>query len=459
MERTENSVFISYRRTNFPWAMAIFQHLRAQGFDVFLDFLGISSGDFEQVILGNIRARAHFLVLLTPSALERCDEPGDWLRREIETAIESKRNIVPIMLESFDFNSPSIAQHLTGKLELLRRYNGIEIPMRYFDHAMRDLQDRFLNIQLSTVLHPVSEATASATDTQKEAAGTAPQVQPTELTAQEWNERGISLTDPGEKDRCFSEAIRIDPKLVEAFMRRGSMRGEMGDLDAAIRDFDEVIRLQPGYSPAHYNRGVARQFMGNFDAAIVDYNEAIRINPSYFEALANRGVSRELKGDRNGAMTDFNAAIRAKPDDARGFLYRADSERDAGNFADAIRDYDEAIRLRPDDAEAFCDRGVAKSESGDFDAAIIDYNEAIRLKPDFFNALNNRGNAHSKKRNFQSALRDYNEAIRVKPDFVLALNNRGLALRAMGDEAGAVADFEAAKRAGTQDRAGRNHSL
>ena len=35
------------------------------------------------IILQNIRARAHSLVLLTPSALERIDEPNDWLRREI----------------------------------------------------------------------------------------------------------------------------------------------------------------------------------------------------------------------------------------------------------------------------------------------------------------------------------------------------------------------------------------
>jgi hypothetical protein len=44
--------------------------------------------DFEHVILGNIKAPAHFLVVLTPSALERCDEPADWLRREIETALD-----------------------------------------------------------------------------------------------------------------------------------------------------------------------------------------------------------------------------------------------------------------------------------------------------------------------------------------------------------------------------------
>src|SRR5262249_50762610 len=99
MSRIEKTVFISYRRANVPWALAIFQDLTRHGYDAFFDFQGIASGDFECVILENIRARAHFLVLLTPSALERCGDQGDWLRREIETALETRRNIVPLMLE------------------------------------------------------------------------------------------------------------------------------------------------------------------------------------------------------------------------------------------------------------------------------------------------------------------------------------------------------------------------
>src|SRR3954453_14138905 len=106
MERIEKTVFLSYRRTNIAWALAIFQNLNNHGYDVFFDYNGIASGDFERVILGNIDARAHFLVLLTPSALDRCSEPDDWLRREIEHAISTRRNVVPLMLESFDFGKP-----------------------------------------------------------------------------------------------------------------------------------------------------------------------------------------------------------------------------------------------------------------------------------------------------------------------------------------------------------------
>ena len=76
MERIEETVFLSYRRTNYYCALAIFQNLTQHGYDVFFDFTSIASGDFERVILENVTSRAHFVVLLTPSALERCSDPG-----------------------------------------------------------------------------------------------------------------------------------------------------------------------------------------------------------------------------------------------------------------------------------------------------------------------------------------------------------------------------------------------
>jgi hypothetical protein len=126
-----------------PWALAIVQSLRCEGFDVLFDFTGLGSGDFEHVILDNIRARAHFLVLVL-SALEGCHRPDDWLRREVETALGSKRNIVQVTLDGFDFDTPAITDQRTGPLAPLRRYQALEVPSSYFLEAISRLRERFL---------------------------------------------------------------------------------------------------------------------------------------------------------------------------------------------------------------------------------------------------------------------------------------------------------------------------
>jgi formylglycine-generating enzyme required for sulfatase activity len=156
MAKSEKTVFISYRRTDVYTALAVYQDLTSRGYDVFFDYTSIHSGDFEQIIVGNIKARAHFVLILTPTALDRCSQPGDWLRREIETAMDEKRNIVPLFFNDFDFGVPAVKEKLTGKLANLNRYNGMNVYEDYFKDAMDRLSEQFLNVPLDTVIHPLS---------------------------------------------------------------------------------------------------------------------------------------------------------------------------------------------------------------------------------------------------------------------------------------------------------------
>jgi tetratricopeptide (TPR) repeat protein len=263
MGRIEKTVFICYRRRNIPWALAIFQNLKHDGYDVFIDYNGIASGDFEQVIVENINARAHFLVLLAPSALERCSDPGDLLRREIETAIETRRNIIPLMLESFSFDEPAIDRQFTGSLAALKKYNGLSVHADYFDDAMTRLRDKYLNKSLDTVLHPASHYAGQAAKSGQIAATTV-------LTAQEWFERGLSSTSPDEQTRFYNNAIRLKPDFAQAFNNRGKARNDKGNTNSALLDFNEAIRLKPDYALAFYNRASVWQKKDQHAAAISD---------------------------------------------------------------------------------------------------------------------------------------------------------------------------------------------
>jgi tetratricopeptide (TPR) repeat protein len=362
--RIEKTVFLSYRRTNVPWALAIFKDLTAHGYDVFFDFTGIASGDFERVILANIRARAHFVVLLTPSALEDCIRPDDWLRREIEAALEIQRNVVPLMLEGFDFSSAGIANRLTGKMTALGRYNALRVPAEYFDEAMGRLRERYLNVPLDAVLHPISSAVRRVAEHQQHAAVAAPAVQERELTAQEYFEQAVKEADPNEAIRLYSYAIRLRPDFAVAFCNRGARREEQGDRAGAREDYDTAIRLRPDFAVAFCNRGVLRGEQGDPAGACEDYDAAIRLKPDYARAFYNRGVSRGEQGDRAGEREDYDTAIRLRPDYAAAFNNRGVRRNEQGDRAGAREDYDTAIRLKSDYEAAFYNRGSsAKSRA------------------------------------------------------------------------------------------------
>lgn len=154
MARIPKTVFISYRRTNQAHAVKIYQLLQESGYDPFLDIKDLGAGAWRVLIQREIQKRAHFILLLTPSAVQRFAEPNDVMRFEIETALDNKRNLVPLMFDGFSYSDPRIYDYLTGKLSVLSEYNAYPINWRRLKKDIQELIDRFMSVHPDDVVHP-----------------------------------------------------------------------------------------------------------------------------------------------------------------------------------------------------------------------------------------------------------------------------------------------------------------
>ncbi len=67
----------------------------------------------------------------------------------------------------------------------------------------------------------------------------------------------------------------------------GTVLGQRGQLDDAIRQFREAIRLKPDHANAHCNLGLALDKTGRTDEAMREFREALRLKSSYPEAQNN----------------------------------------------------------------------------------------------------------------------------------------------------------------------------
>jgi hypothetical protein len=107
------------------------------------------------------------------------------MRREIEAAMDSQRNIVPVMLEGFDVGTPAVVSQLIGKLAALKKYNGLDIPMaRFFSSEMERLRDKFLNVPVDAVLHSASDSAQQVAIDQHDKAKMALKLQKNQLPVQ-----------------------------------------------------------------------------------------------------------------------------------------------------------------------------------------------------------------------------------------------------------------------------------
>ena len=138
---SENDVFVSYRRTNGAAAHAVRLALQDE-YRVFLDVTRLRSGDFEEALMQSVSTCRHFVVLLKREDLERWAEQDDWVRKEIAHALETKRNVVPILWPDFEFPE---AEEMPRDIRALRSLNGLRYQHEGFDAMMTELKQRFLS--------------------------------------------------------------------------------------------------------------------------------------------------------------------------------------------------------------------------------------------------------------------------------------------------------------------------
>lgn len=138
--KTKYDIFVSYRRSSSESANLITTRLRAEGYRVFFDVESMRGGKFNEQLFDVIDDCTDFLLILPPNALNRCNDPEDWVRKEVLRAIDGKKNIVPIMLSGFSWPNP-----MPQGMEDLPLYQAVTASsVEYFDLSMRRLIEQYL---------------------------------------------------------------------------------------------------------------------------------------------------------------------------------------------------------------------------------------------------------------------------------------------------------------------------
>lgn len=136
-------VFISYRRldeqgniSGRDQAHLIAKQLELVGYHPFFDYSEIADNEFAEVILPAVKSSKVFIFVLTKNALDRCKNEDDWVRREIETAINSGNEIIIVSPD----NTNKYPDNLPKSLERIKEFHISTIEFgQLFDSSMTKL--------------------------------------------------------------------------------------------------------------------------------------------------------------------------------------------------------------------------------------------------------------------------------------------------------------------------------
>ena len=154
---TKYDVFISYRREGGEQKARIIQQaLIARGYNVFLDFDELRDGKFNEALKKAIVETPIFLILLTRGCLDRCVNEGDWVRVEIETAIESNCRILPVNPDGeFDGKFPEELP-----IELKKAIGQHQFSDVMFKTLFKESVDKMVRDRIQPVIKPDNSGVA-----------------------------------------------------------------------------------------------------------------------------------------------------------------------------------------------------------------------------------------------------------------------------------------------------------
>ncbi len=259
---SSNDSFISYRRKTSKWsATAVYQNLCAHGYDVFLDVESIGAGSFQRIIDGQIRARPYFLPIFTSGALDRCVDPTDVLRGEMEKALQTRRCIVPLVTD--EFNRQDISSFLPPDMaEKYRSFNTVTIVHEDFEAAMNKLRERFLR-PIDITIEPIDAELEPESERLSRAAANKAPVEKSWLKAQKHFERAIAAvaTDPDLAIKEFSESSNLLQQsnsmllLMDDFnMQYQELQARMKRENATFRQLSNLMQIMHEAAKASISR-------------------------------------------------------------------------------------------------------------------------------------------------------------------------------------------------------------
>jgi protein O-GlcNAc transferase len=163
----------------------------------------------------------------------------------------------------------------------------------------------------------------------------------------------------------------FDPDSAEKLTALGTIYGQHGDPEAALKPLQRAAELAPQSPQMQYNVALAYYQLNRFDQARAALAPAAPHWPDVFQLSALYGKVLAKLGEDLPAYQTLHHAHDLNPEDSDtsdllylSILKLGYKSGESGQYQDSLRYFEEAAKLRPDDPEAHLGLAAVYSQTG-----------------------------------------------------------------------------------------------
>ncbi|MBO9574305.1 MAG: DUF3857 domain-containing protein [Sphingobium sp.] len=250
-------------------------------------------------------------------------------------------------------------------------------------------------------------------------------------------------------ETIYAKAIadNVDEKRAPPLLQRAGLFVALGNREAALKDLDQAMGIEADLG-TYLRRASVKRDLGDLAGAQADVDAARDLNPSDFGATVLAANIRGERGDVDGALAllderiDLGGETKAEYQESK-----ANVMGEYGDATGALALVEELLADKPQDGGLLNARCWIKgTRSVGIDTALADCVTAVERDKSGFAALDSRALMYFRLGRYQDALTDLNAVLELAPGLAESRYMRAVVLTALNRKSEAQADLAIARR-------------
>jgi len=239
-----------------------------------------------------------------------------------------------------------------------------------------------------------------------------------------YNNLGLVCIEQKKLDKsieCFNNAIKINSKNPFFVNNLGNALAQKKLFDEALKVFEKTLSIDKKFFLALNNIGIIKYKLKKYDEAIKSFEKAIEIQENFDDPYINLGNTYFEIGEIDLAIKNYKIALEKNPKSSKAYNNLGNLLNNQGLYSEAIKNYQTSIDIKPNFSEAYNNLGNTLVELDKNEEAINAYKKSIELNPKYYESYANLANIYSRKNDLQNAIFYYQKSHEINNSYDTAL--------------------------------------